>query len=274
MKIIKKFNNNVVLALTDNNEEVIAIGKGIGFPATPYQLKDESVLDKIYVLAKNNKNFSVLEGIPTDVIEYTQRIIRFGEKKLKREFNSIIFLTLTDHIKFALQRFQEQLEIQNPLQWEVKHLYPNEYEVGLEAVHILTTETKWEIPKSEAAAIALHFINAQMGYNEMSETIKITTIIAQILSIIKYHYKMDFNEDSFDFTRFVMHIRYFILRQLNGVAFKNDNEDVYKMMELKYETAVACIYKIEKYLYENYQWTCSNDEKLYLIIHIQRLTKQ
>lgn len=274
MKIVKKLNNNVALAINNNNEEVIVVGKGIGFTKTPYELKDESILEKIYISSKNNVGFDVLNNIPSEVISYTQKIIDAGEKRLKKEFTSTIFFTLADHINFSVERFKEGIILQSPLQWEIKHLYPNEYKIGLEAVNILKKETRMEIPDIEATSIALHFINAQTGRNEMSETTKITSIIGQILNIIKYYYKMDFDEESFEFTRFVTHIRYFILRQVNGATFSNDNEDVYSIIKLKYENELICVKKIEKYLLENYNWICSNDEKLYLIMHIQRITKK
>ena len=33
MKVIKKINNNVVICLDHNNRELVAFGRGIGFPA-------------------------------------------------------------------------------------------------------------------------------------------------------------------------------------------------------------------------------------------------
>ncbi|WP_368259898.1 CAT RNA binding domain-containing protein, partial [Clostridium paraputrificum] len=37
MIVVKKINNNVAICLDNNNNELIAFGKGIGFPATPYE---------------------------------------------------------------------------------------------------------------------------------------------------------------------------------------------------------------------------------------------
>lgn len=37
MRVIKKINNNVALCLDSDNHELIAFGKGIGFPQIPYE---------------------------------------------------------------------------------------------------------------------------------------------------------------------------------------------------------------------------------------------
>lgn len=37
MKVIKKVNNNVAIAINEHNEEVFVVGKGVGFLKTPYE---------------------------------------------------------------------------------------------------------------------------------------------------------------------------------------------------------------------------------------------
>lgn len=271
MKVIKKLNNNVVLALNENNEEIIVVGKGLGFQKTPYELKDESLIEKIYVVPQNTRASDVLDSIPTEIIEVTEKIIGHGSRLLNKELNPVIFLTLCDHINFAVQRSKDGVEIKSPLYWEIKHLYSNEYKVGLEAVNMINEELKIKMSTEEAPFIALHFINAQIGSKDMGDTTKITAITGEILNIVKYHFKIEFNEESFNFTRFVTHIRYFILRQINKENLENDNEFMYDIMKKRYTEEYKCAKKIEEYLYINYKWSCSADEKLYLMMHIQRV---
>lgn len=272
LKIIKKLNNNVALALNNKNEEIIIVGKGIGFPKTPYELVDESVIETIYTTPKNMKAFDLLNDISSDTIVVTEEIIHFGETYLKKKINSVIFLTLTDHINFALERYKEAIEFKNPLQWEIKHLYPAEYHIAMEAIKIIENRLGMQLPVSEASFIALHFVNAQSGDKEMSETTKIIAIAGEILTIVKYHFKIDFDEGSLNFTRFATHIRYFVLRQMSGKILKDRNEAIYAVMREKYLKEFNCVEKIEKYVSKNYDWNCSDDEKLYLLLHLQRLT--
>lgn len=50
MKIIKVINNNVVSALDKDAEEVVIMGKGIGFHAKPGQIVNEEQIEKTFRL--------------------------------------------------------------------------------------------------------------------------------------------------------------------------------------------------------------------------------
>lgn len=274
MKILKKLNNNVVLALNERGEEVIVTGKGLGFRKMPYILEDISLIEKKYIVPKNTKASEILESIPNEVIKVTEKVIRSGYKELNMEFNADILLTLSDHINFSIQRSKEGVEIKSPLQWEIKHIYPKEYKIGFNSIEIIENNLGIKLDKNEAAFIALHFINAQIGNHDMTETTKITTIMGEIISLIKYKFKIEFNEDSFEFTRFMTHIRYFIIRQVNNKPLDNDNNDMFDLMKDKLTEELDCVEIIEKHLNKNYGWKFTNDEKLYLMLHIQRIRKQ
>lgn len=274
MKILKKLNNNVVLALTDRGDEIIVTGKGLGFRKMPYILEDISLIEKKYIIPQNTKASEILESIPNEVIKVTEKVIRSGYKELNMEFNADILLTLSDHINFAIQRSKDGIEMRSPLQWEIKHLYPKEYKIGFNSLDIIENNLGVKLDKNEAAFIALHFINAQIGNHDMTETTKITTIMGEILNLIKYKFKIEFNEDSFEFTRFVTHIRYFIIRQVNNKPLDNDNNDMFYLMKDKLNEELECVEIIEKHLSKNYGWKCTNDEKLYLMLHIQRIRKE
>lgn len=67
---------------------------------------------------------------------------------------------MADHIDFAIIKFKEKLNITMPILYDVKHLYENEYEVGIYALNLIKEELKIDLPKEEAAYIAMHFVNA------------------------------------------------------------------------------------------------------------------
>ena len=240
----------------------------------PYILEDLSLIEKKYVIPQNTKASEILESIPNEVIKVTEKVIRSGYKELNMEFNADILLTLSDHINFAIQRSKEGVTMRSPLQWEIKHLYHKEYEIGFQSLDIIENDLGVKLDKNEATFIALHFINAQIGKHDMTETTKITTIMGEILNLIKYKFKIEFNEDSFEFTRFVTHIRYFIIRQVNKKPLDNDNNDMFSLMKDKLTEELECVEIIEKHLNKNYGWKCTNDEKLYLMLHIQRIRKE
>lgn len=48
MKAIRKINNNVAVCQDAGGSELIAFGKGIGFPAMPYEIENLDVIDRTF----------------------------------------------------------------------------------------------------------------------------------------------------------------------------------------------------------------------------------
>ncbi|MDZ7836429.1 MAG: hypothetical protein U5K84_14905 [Alkalibacterium sp.] len=66
-----------------------------------------------------------------------------------------------------------------------------------------------ELPDSEAAAIALHIVNAREDDSDLGVTIRMTEIVQDILNIVHFYYGQTFDEESFQYTRFITHLQYF-----------------------------------------------------------------
>ncbi|VVM34471.1 CAT RNA binding domain-containing protein [Terribacillus sp. AE2B 122] len=152
MRLKQPFNNNVVLAVDNSGNEVIAMGKGVGFNKKKYEMINESAIDKIYTLNSNEANYSfnILDQIPGEYILATNSIIEAGERMLDMKFSDALLITLADHIQFAIERHNKDILVKNPLHWEVKKLYTREYAVGQEALEIINRITKIKLPDYEA----------------------------------------------------------------------------------------------------------------------------
>ncbi|MCJ7841646.1 PRD domain-containing protein [Lederbergia sp. NSJ-179] len=278
MILKQAFNNNVVLAVDHNGQEVVVIGKGIGFKRKKNEEIDQQLVDKIYTLDSSSNShpiLNILNEIPPEIIYLTTKIISLGEKILDKKFNDAFLITLSDHLNFAIKRAENQLFIKNPLHWEVKSLYKKEFQVGERAVQMILEQTGQEMPATEATAIALHFVNAQSGIEGMPETIKITEITNKILDIISYHFQVNLEEDSLNFSRFLTHLRYFILRHLEKKLIRtNSASSIFTLVTQQNPQIYQCVLKIAKYLRLEYGWNISDDEMTYLILHIQRMTSR
>lgn len=274
MRIKKVFNNNVVLVIDDLGKEQIVMGKGIGFQKFPKDLIDTNKIEKRFIFNDKeslNDLYTLLGRIPLSDVELASEIIEMGQEALGYKLNDTILITLSDHISYMLKRIDDGLVFRNPLQWEIKQIYPEEYEFSKRAVDYLRVKTGKDIPDSEAAFITLHFANAHLETDNMEETLLLTKIIDSILDIIKYNYGIEMNEYSFDYTRFISHLRCFISRQL-----KNESVDVdtslLEIVKLKYPEDFKCAKKIKMFLEVTYKWNISENELLYLTLHLNRLS--
>lgn len=89
MRVIKVLNNSLVLALNDEGQEIILMGKGIGFQKTiGYKLSPKEI-DKVFVLKDR---------------ELSRRIIR-----LAAETDSIYFEMAKSVIDYAVENYHMKL---------------------------------------------------------------------------------------------------------------------------------------------------------------------
>ncbi|MFC6464049.1 BglG family transcription antiterminator LicT [Marinilactibacillus sp. GCM10026970] len=277
MKIEKVLNNNVVLAFNESNQEMVVMGRGIAFQK---HTGDEIELDKI------EKTFipegqdvmehllSLYRDIDPDILEIATNVIKYAQGILHARLSNHIYLTLPDHLSYAISRAKDGLDIKNPLTWEIKRFYKVEHEIGLKALELVEKNLSIQLPESEAAAVALHIVNARQDEQDLQVTIRMTEMVQDILNIVSYYYGKTFNEESFQYTRFITHLQYFARRLLQQERKESGDTFLYDQVKSKYEKAFNCTERINEYLLKTQGAALTTDEQLYLAIHIQRVTTE
>jgi len=274
--IIKKiFNNNAILAKSLDKHEFVVMGSGIGFKKSIGEKVDESLIEKTFILKQKDASEKfklLLEDIPSEYVSLCYDIIEYAKNILGVELSDYIYVTLTDHISYALKLFDEGLNRPNPLIWEIKKFYTKEYEIGLKSLEFIEDETGKKLPEDEACNIALHLINAQVNNagGKVEDVAKQTKMIRDILNIVKYTYNIPLDEKSLNYERFVTHLRFFFQRLSKNQEVEAEDDFLLKQVKVKYKKAYDCMLKIEAYLEKE----LSDEEKLYLTIHIQRVTQR
>ncbi|MER1955168.1 BglG family transcription antiterminator LicT [Desemzia incerta] len=278
MRVKKVFNNNVVLAETKGQSETIVMGKGIGFQKKSGDAIEEEFIEKKFVIQEDEPAEylkAVYQTLPVEESDAVFAIVVKAEQDLQQTFDSNVYLTLADHIHYAIQRTAEGIHLKNPLAWEVRRFYRREYELGKESLAIIEKYTGTALDADEAASIALHFVNAQKEGQLIEETIKVTRIVQDILNIVRLHFGIVFEEESISFNRFMTHLQYFSQRVVSKETYQT-SQDTFLLEQIKsnYPDALKCTEKIAVYIAESYQFQVSPDEKVYLTIHIHRVVNQ
>lgn len=274
MIIEKIFNNNAIVARDSDDRELVVMGRGIGFKKSAGEKVDETLIEKTFILKQNDASEKfklLLEDIPTEYVSICYDIIEYAKNMLNTKLNDYIYVTLTDHIYNAIKMFDEGLENPNPLIWEIKKFYPKEFQIGLKALEFIEDELNKKLPDDEAGNIALHLINAQINssFNKVENVAEQTKKIHDILNIVMYTYGITLDEKSISYERFITHLRFFFQRLNKKKQLKEVDDYLFKKVKTKYKKAYDCMLKIEKYL----ETELSNEEKLYLTLHIQRVTQ-
>ena len=132
MQIEKVYNNNVIQATDQQGRELIVMGKGLGFQKKAGEELDTSKIEKTFVL-QNDYQQSDLSSLYLQMesteVEVVNAIINKAEGVLGVQFDLSLYLALADHLHFVFARSHEGVSIENPLSWEVRKFYPNEYQI-------------------------------------------------------------------------------------------------------------------------------------------------
>ncbi|WIO45544.1 PRD domain-containing protein [Klebsiella electrica] len=274
MKVEKILSNNAVLLSNSKQEEIVAIGRGIGFGKKAGDVIDNSQIESQFI--KKSEGLAdvlsqLLSEIPPAYLAVTQQIINLAQQRLVITVQDTLFLSLSDHINFAIQRQSSGLAIKNFLLWDIKRFYAQEYSVGLEALQLIESRLNIRLPEDEAGFIALHLANARNS-SDMQSTMQSATIIKDVLTILKYDLNLTYDEESLDYQRFITHLKFFALRLMNRNTIEHGDESIYKGITDMMPAAYACAMKIHGYVERNYQCQLTTDEVMFLTIHINRLS--
>ena len=250
------------------------MGKGLGFQKKIGDPISDDKIEKVYAITtewNESKLAELLTAIPLEQIQVANEIVSFAKVSLGKALSENLFLTLSDHIHFALERFEKGMEIKNALLWEIKRFYNHEFLIGKEALHLIHERLGVKLPEDEAGFIALHFVNAAYNRNT-TESITSTKIIKEILQIIRLNYQLEFNEDDLNYDRLLTHLKYFTKRIItNSKDESTSDEIIAKIIENSYPEAYKCALKIKEYIENTYNYEVNEDEIIYLTMHIHRV---
>lgn len=275
--IIEKFLNNNMLLVQNDQDEMIVMGKGLRFFYKVGDTLKEEDIEKIYVLKDQNKksyNLQLLEQANPIYIEIIHHIIQMAQKKITSPLNEQIFVTLLDHLIYAIERHEKGIVLQNRMLWEIQKFYPTEYTIGQQALDYINETLQLQLPQAEAGNIAFHFVNAQIRSDSTSAEngMLMVKMLKDIFQIIQIHYGKTIDENSINYSRFVVHMQFFLQRLLEDKMLENENDDIYYSYILKNAEALSCVEQIESYIHKLLQKEITKDEKIYLIVHITRIT--
>ena len=274
MKIEKILNNNVVVIHDEKGLDKIVMGCGLAFKKKVGDEVDPTMIDKEFFMANpdmNNRFQELIVDIPLEYVELGEEIVTFAKTHLGRKLNDSIYISIVDHMYTAIIRFQDGIAVKNALLWDTKRFYPDEYQVGKQALDMIEDKFGVRLPADEAGFIALHVVNAQME-EDIEDVYEITQVMQEVSNIVKYYFNVEFDEDSVYFYRFITHLKFFAQRLIHKNTYSGGQEDdLLEVIKVKYKNAYECVLKITKFIAEKYDYVLSNEEQLYLTIHIERV---
>ena len=277
MKIKKIINNNILCAVDDRGNELIVTGRGIGFQRHRGEVIDISLIERTYRMEEKTgqrKLRELVEKIPIEHLSLTEELIKHITSQIPQKLNESLLITMADHISFAILRKAQGVEFSNPLKGSIMCYYPTEYHLGQYCLGVIREQLGVTLHEDEAAFLALHIVNAELNTN-MSEMYDITKLIEGTISVVEYFYKKEFDRESLDFNRFVVHLRYFAQRLFQGKMMEDaqgERDEVFRQLIMKNcKEHYKCAQCVADYIKNTYQKNLSDEELTYLTIHLKRI---
>jgi transcriptional antiterminator, bglG family, putative len=271
MLISKILNNNVVISEEDQ-EEVILMGRGLAFGRKVGQEIPDELIEKKYVLSENRRQ--LLMELPAEVMEMSDKIISFAREKLQKKLKDTAFLAMADHIHGVLLRLDDDIYLKNFLMWDIKRFFPIEFEVGQYAKQLLSAYVNKELPDDEAAFIALTLVNAELENGDGTAR-DLTMMMEEIMTIVKYSLEISLDEEDIYLERFMTHLKFFCERVLTNSGNRDlEDNEMFDLLKCKYPLVYETTRKIAEFLKQTRNYQTSEDEQLYLTIHLSRMKRR
>jgi len=271
MLISKILNNNVVIS-EENQEEVILMGRRLAFGRKVGQEIPDELIEKKYVLSENRRQ--LLMELPAEVMEMSDKIISFAREKLQKKLKDTAFLAMADHIHGVLLRLEDDIYLKNFLMWDIKRFFPIEFEVGQYAKQLLSAYVSKELPDDEAAFMALTLVNAELENGDGTAR-DLTMMMEEIMTIVKYSLEISLDEEDIYLERFMTHLKFFCERVLTNSGNRDlEDNEMFDLLKCKYPLVYETTRKIAEFLKQTRNYQTSEDEQLYLTIHLSRMKRR
>lgn len=276
MKVLKVINNNIVSTCDENSKEIIVMGRGLGFKAKEGNEIPKEKIEKIFRMESQNqvdKLKTLFSNLPDEHIVISNKIITYANQLLGDTLNPNIYITLTDHISFAVERYSQGMMFQNALLMEVRRFYRKEYLIGEYALSLIKKDLGIKFPADEAASIALHIVNAELKTSSINDTLNITKLIQEILNIVWETFGISIDEYSLSYERFVTHLKFLAQRICKAEVLETKDKKFVEMIKQLYSDEYECSCKVKNFLTKTYKYEVSQEEVAYLTLHIRRVTE-
>ena len=270
MKLLRKINNNAAVAQDKRGREMVVLGRGVGFHPMPYELTDLSVVYRTFYDVEP-QYYEMLSSLPEEALMAAADIAEQAEIALQAELNPNLPFTLADHIAYAQEREKQGIRLATPLHYDVQHLYPREYELGLQAMETVRLRTGTALPRAEAVNIALHIVNAELEGSDLSSTLAAVEVLDEVTVLVERELGIALDRESYNYARFAMHIQFLVRRLSSGKVMEQGSGKMLSELSAEYPATYRCAQAVAKEIEQRHGWHCSSDEVLYLMLHIYRV---
>lgn len=155
----------------------------------------------------------------------------------------------------------------NPFTYDIRLLFPDEYEVALKSKEIIKSFINKEINNDEVGFITLH-IHSAISSNKVGESMEAARVVHESIIKLQTDLNIKIDVESISYARLMNHIKFLIIRLNTNEQLQMDISEFTKdKFPFAYEQAVRMCDDLSKVLHKE----LPESEVGYLALHLERI---
>lgn len=272
----KVLNNNVVISLDDSGRERVLMGRGLGFQLKPSDVIDPAKVEKTFILdagAEGDRERQLLTDVPYAIVEAVNHAVDEAERSLERSLGRGFTLGVIDHINYLLERLDEGVQIPSTRMPELRILHPQEYAAAELISRSIGRSLGRELPAEESVFLTMHVLNATRDEPNGTAALLFRRV-QHVATTVETALGVALDTDSADYARFVLHVQFLLQRLVSRSMLRSSDTSFFEFARERYPQAYRIAQEVKAYVLAATGSELTDEELLYLIVHVQRLASQ
>lgn len=272
----KVLNNNVVIALDEHGVERVLMGRGLGFALKAAGVVDPEKIDKTFVLDSGGDvehARQILANTPYPLVEAVTRAVDEAERSLGRDLGRRLPLAVIDHIQYVLERLDQGIRIPAANMPELRVLYPHESRVAVVMAGSIATALDRELPGEEAVFLTMHLLNATRDEPNGTAALLFRRV-QHVVATVERELGLVLDPGAPDYARFILHVQFLLQRLVSQSMLRGTDTSFFEFAKRRYPRSYDVAEQVKEYVRAATGSELTDEELLYLIVHVERLLVQ
>ncbi|MFL0565475.1 PRD domain-containing protein [Microbacterium sp. 179-I 1D1 NHS] len=272
----KVLNNNVVISLDEQGRERVLMGRGLGFQLKPTDSLDPAKVEKTFILdagEDGERERRMLTDTPYPIIEAVSRAVDQAERTLGHHLGRRLTVAVIDHVQFVLERLDKGIRIPTANMPELRVLHPAEFAAAAAMAASISEALGVELPAEEAVFLTMHLLNATRDEPNGTAALLFRRVQHVVLTV-ENGLGVKLDVESPDYARFVLHIQFLLQRLVSRSMLRSADSSFFEFAKHSYPRSFAIAQEVKAYVRAATESELTDEELLYVIVHVERLASQ
>lgn len=272
----KVLNNNVVISLDEGGRERVLMGRGLGFQLKPQDVLDPAKVEKTFILdagTEGERERRLLTEVPYPVIEAVTRAVDEAERTLGRSLGRGLTMGVVDHIQFVIERLDKGIRIPATAMPELRVLHPQEFATAALMAASISASLERTLPDEESVFLTMHLLNATRDEPNGTAALLFRRV-QHVVTTVESGLGVRLDVDSPDYARFILHVQFLLQRLVSRSMLRGSDTSFFEFAKHSYPRSYAIALEVKAYVLAATESELTDEELLYLVVHVERLAAQ